>query len=205
MSDAPSTEAKKGRAPICSQDGRPALMDVNGHGLCVDCYHKFTVAQALQFQQNAAMMNMALAEMDALTSFGPGYRVQMPQIPNGAITSTSITVSGGAVGSINTGTVNSIVVTMKGLGEAGHRELEKALRTLTEAVIHSQGTDDAQKNAILEQVEYVAQQAAAKPEERKSGMLRTVVSGLGSSLGAVADLATVWEQVGPVIRGALGL
>lgn len=205
MSDAPSAKAKRGRAPICSQDGRPALMDVNGHGLCVDCYHKFTVAQALQFQQHAAMMNMALAEMDALTSFGPSYRVQMPQIPNGAISNTSITVSGGVVGSINTGTVHSIVVTMKGLGEAGHHELERVLQTLTEAIIQSQATDDVQKNAILEQVEYIAQQAAAKPQERKPGVLRTVVSGLGSSLGAVADLATVWEQVGPVIRGALGL
>jgi hypothetical protein len=178
---------------------------VNGHGLCVDCYYKFTIAQALQFQLNAAMMNLALAEMDSVVPYGPSYRVQMPQIPNGAMSNTSITVSGGVVGSINTGTVSSIVVTMKGLGEAGHHEMEKALRTLTEAVIHSQSADDAQKNAILEQIEYVAGQAAAKPEERKMGLLRSVVSGLGSSLGAVADLATVWEQVGPVIRGALGL
>lgn len=205
MSDVPSAEAKKGGVMVCSQDGRAAFLDVNGHGLCVDCYYKFTIAQALQFQQNAAMMNLALAELDSVVPYGPSYRVQMPRIPNGAISNTSITVSGGVVGSINTGTIDSIVVTMKGLGEAGHHELETALQTLTKAVIQSRGTDDAQKNAILEQVEYVAHQAAAKPEERKPGMLRTVVSGLGSSLGAVADLATVWEQVGPVIRGALGL
>ncbi|SDD48739.1 hypothetical protein [Belnapia rosea] len=206
MVDASSPAAKKPRVLVCSQDGRPALMNVGGQGLCVDCYYRFTVAQTLQFQQHAAMMNMALAEADAMTGgIGGSYRVQMPQIPNGAISNTSITVSGGVVGSINTGTVRSIVVTVKGLGEAGHHEVEKALQSLTEAIIQSKVTNDAEKNALLEQVEYVAQQAAAKPEQRKPGMLRAVVGGLGGALGAAADLAGVWEQVGPVIRGALGL
>ena len=91
----------------CSQCSKPALKKVNEVALCVDCYYKFVVAQTVQFQQHAAMMNMALAEMDAIAPFGPSYRVQMPQLPNGAISNTNVTVTGGVVGSINTGTVQS--------------------------------------------------------------------------------------------------
>ncbi len=201
------TAPDRHRILACTQcPGKPAIMTVGEHPLCVDCYYKVSVAQTLQFQRDAAMMNLALSEIDAIAGWaGDTYRVQMPQLPNGNTSTTNVTVSGSTVGAINTGTVHSIVVNMKALEAAGHHEVEGAIKALTEAVICSPAVGSDQKNEILEQIEFVASRAAVKPEERKPGVTKSIVAGLAASLGMFADLATIWQQVGPIIKSALGL
>lgn len=190
----------------CGQCGKQAIVQVGQALLCVDCHHKWQVTQTMIMQQHAIMMNLALEEMDAVTGFiGPSYRMRVPELPRPSVTANTVNVSNSTVGAINQGTVKDIIVHMKTLHDAGKVDAEHAFRALAKAIIEAQSLDATAKNEALEQVEYLSGQAAAEPAARKPGMIRAAMQALGAALGAAADLAALWEQVGSTIKGALGI
>ncbi|MBY5698488.1 hypothetical protein [Rhizobium leguminosarum] len=190
----------------CSQCGRPAVWRVGNAPLCVDCFHKFEVARTLDFRIAAIGMNYAAAEMDHLVPFGgQSPRIQVPDIPRGTTILNNIKVDNSVVGSINTGNVASIDVNISYLKKAGGDEVSAALVELTETIARANDLDDGQKQVLLDQVEFVSEQAVKGADGRRPGMISAALSALDSTSKATASLSAIWNNAYPIIRHFFGM
>lgn len=122
---------------------------------------------------------------------------------------TEIHLRDSTVGVLNTGEINnvqSISVNVSSIAEAGHAEMAKALKELTEAVAGSGELSADDRSYVLENLEELSNQAALPQNERaKSGIIKSVAAGVGGSLSAAGGLAEVWSTWGPVIRAYFGV
>ncbi len=122
---------------------------------------------------------------------------------------TEIHLSNSPVGILNTGEIEdiqSISVNVSTLAESGHAELAKAIKELTEAVAASQELSADERAYVLENLEALSEQALLPPNERaKSGVIKSLVAGVGASLSAAGGLAEVWSTWGAAIRAFFGL
>ncbi|MGO7297397.1 hypothetical protein ACC677_08640 [Rhizobium ruizarguesonis] len=190
----------------CSQCGKPPVWQIGALPLCVDCYHKFTVSRTLDFRIAAIGMNYAAEEMDHLVPFGgQSPRIQVPDIPRGPTILNNIKVDNSVVGSINTGNVESIDVNISYLRKAGGDEVSAALVELTEVIARATDIDDGQKQALLDQVEFVSEQAVKGAEGRRPGMISAALSALDSTSKATASLSAIWSSVHPILRHFFGM
>lgn len=121
----------------------------------------------------------------------------------------TINLQNSTIGILNAGEiedVQSISVNVSSLVESGHDEVAKALKELTEAVAASSEISPGERAYVLENLEEISKQAALPSEERaKPGVLKSVLSGVASTLGAAGGLAEVWSTWGNVIRAFFGL
>ena len=122
----------------CSQCGKPAILEVNGLPICVDCNLK--IQQAFQIRDNAlkAQHNMLVEQMEAATGmYGitPRYEIDPPAVS--AIQNYhSIKVDGSVVGCINTGNIEKMEIALNDIHVNNqNRELEVRLKEFTEAVL----------------------------------------------------------------------
>lgn len=171
--------------------------------LCVDCFYKLQVAQTLQLRNAAIGMNYAAREMDFVSGL-PGFTplMQVPELPKAPMTLNNIKVDNSVVGSINTGEVGTIDVSITVLEQAGNKELSEALKRLTEAVVNSAlGKDD--KDTLIDQVAYLSEQAASAAKNRKPGMIRAALNAINDTVTktatTVTTVAAAWHVVGPII------
>jgi hypothetical protein len=121
---------------------------------------------------------------------------------------TEIHLSNSTVGILNTGEiedVQSISVNVSTLAESGHAEMAKAIKELTEAVAASQELSADERAYVLENLEELSKQASLPSNERaKSGVIKSLIAGVGGSLSAAGGLAEVWSTWGTAIRGFFG-
>jgi hypothetical protein len=121
---------------------------------------------------------------------------------------TEIHLSNSTVGILNTGEiedVRSISVNVSTLAETGHAEMAKAIKELTEAVATNQELSAGERAYVLENLEELSRQALLPPDERaKSGVIKSLVSGVGASVSAAGGLAEVWSTWGEQIRTFFG-
>jgi hypothetical protein len=111
--------------PGSSQCGRPAIVEVNGHPICVDCNYKIEMSQWMRFAQNASRYNAALDNGDAITGVSGGFgRMQIPPPPrigqSGPMVFNNIRVENSTVGVIYSGDVKSIDSVVTTAKTAGH-------------------------------------------------------------------------------------
>lgn len=193
-------------AAPCGQCSRPAIVAVGGAALCVDCYYRFEVARTLNFRIAAIGMNHAAAEMDAVTGLRNfTRRIQVPDIPKGPAILNNIKIDNSVVGSINTGNVQSIDVSVTVLKEAGNGKISDALKALAEAVANSHAISAADRDAMLDQVAYLSEQAAAAAKDRRPGMIKAAFSSITQGATAVSAIATAWATAEPLLKTCFGV
>ena len=174
-------DAEKDARPSCGNCGKPAIVLLDGYPVCIDCKWKHDSSQWMQFAQNAAMFNLAAAEMDAVVSIGPPtptIQIPKPPVPPINYNNQSVSVTGGNVGAINFGNVDEIKVNLQSLVETGSPDIVEPLTKLTDAILNAQDADDATKNELLEQIATLTDLAKSKPEERKPGVVKALFSGI---------------------------
>ena len=203
--------------PMCSQcHGKPAIESVADQPLCVECYTKLQNAHAtaqnllLQQQRHAmAIMNYSEDLMSSVTGFGRpsgSKRVQIPQMPaTGPVTLNNIKLDNSVVGAINTGNVRNIDVNLNQLHSAGLDELKNAIGALTQAVVDDKQATADEKNALLEQVAFLSSQATAAAQERKPGMIKTVMGAIRSTATVVTSIAGAWQACEPLLKSTFGI
>ena len=123
--------------------------------------------------------------------------------------STSIHLQNSSIANLNlgtqVGTINAVVQAMQGEGDA-QRQVARALEELAQAVLSSQTTlPESEKLEVLDSLTTIAEQAAKKPEERSKGTLKAIFGYLPTAISAASNLASLWDKVGPTIKGYLGL
>ncbi len=190
----------------CGQCGKPAVYAMGNVPLCVDCSYKAAVTQTLLLRNAAIGLNQAAAELDRVTglrNFTP--RMQVPDIPKAPIVMHNIHIADSVVGSINTGTVQTVDVSITYLKQAGNNEVADALRRLTEAIANEPSLPPDDKNDLLDQVAYLSDQASSAAKDRKRGTIKATFDAISQGAGAVAAIATAWNVAAPLLQALFGL
>jgi len=104
------------------------------------------------------------------------------------MTFNNINVSNSIIGTINTGNVRSIDVSLSVIREQGDDEAVGAIKNLTEAVLQSNELIVDQKNEILEQLAFVTDQLSQPKEKRQRSLIKPILTGIGSTLSTINTL-----------------
>jgi hypothetical protein len=194
---------------VCRQCGKPAFWDIQGAPYCIDCEYRFQLSQYMKFQQNAAMLNFAAEEMDAVVPIGPpSPRIKIPAAPIPPIhyNYQSVQVSGGTVGVVNFGMVaHDIAVNLQAVTEAGGVDAAEHLRQFTQLVLDDRAIDEQSRAELAQQIAVIAEQAKAPAAERKPGVIKAVLGGVKDTATCVASLAEAWKAAEPVVKAWFGL
>ncbi len=127
---------------------------------------------------------------------------QRPQAHSGMTVNNYVVNS--QVGLLNAGEIHNVKNISANVGrlqERGQQAVAEAMSKLLEAVAASDEIEVEEKSTLLDQIEELSRQAVLQPNERaKPGVLKAVIAGLGTTLGAAGSLADIWSTWGPVIR-----
>jgi hypothetical protein len=113
---------------------------------------------------------------------------------------TSISVNtGGGPAFVNTGQIRGDIQQVVGtLNEAGQMDLGTALNRLADAIEGEASLGD-ERRMYLEQIRFIAQQAAAAPPERQVSAVKGVVEFLRARLQDVANVAQIFAVTAPAV------
>jgi hypothetical protein len=188
----------------CSQCGKLAVFN---SGLCVDCGYKAAVAQTLLFRNAAILTNHAAAEMDSVVGIGFTPRMQIPDLPKAPIIMHNIHVADSVVGSINTGSVQTVDVNITYLKQGGNKDLADALQKLTESIANETNLNADNKNNLLDQVAYLSDQASCAAKDRKRGMIKAAMDSLNvfaQGANSITSITVAWQHVEPLLKVLFG-
>jgi len=197
----------------CDQCGKPALVSVSKHPLCVSCYALLQQTETAHIEANndrlrllSAQMNHQMAQMEMATGIPLGLnRVQIPQRPgNQYNTVHSVKVDGGTVGAINTGEVQSIAVAIGASENRGNKELAEALRAFTDELATAQ-IDTDKKREISEQMGALSEELTKPAEARRRAVVGPMLDGLSKAVTVSNGLVTLWGKLHPLLKHAFNL
>jgi TPR repeat protein len=123
---------------------------------------------------------------------------------NGTMVFNNIRVDNSVIGTINTGNVQAIDVSLTHLHQAGNDQARDALKALTEAILNDTSMTKAQKGELIEQVAFLSEQTTVQPEKRKPGLIKPTLSALTQAAGTVSSIAGAWQAAAPILKSVLG-
>jgi hypothetical protein len=187
----------------CSQCNRPAVGQLgNGQPLCVEHYSMISAAMSEQQRNNMAMMNYYRDQIHE--TFGlppPDARINIPRpiINQSPVTYNNISIDRSVVGAVNTAQVDRIDVAMDNIKNGGNDEINKAIKALTEAVIKSSELEGKERKQLVEELAFLAEQAALPKAERQKSVVGMVLKAMPLSFAVAADLTTLWAKWEPAL------
>lgn len=192
--------------PNCANCGRPNGILLVGESeetsvpICIDCYEKLQSINLKTAHFHQYMAWEAEQQInDQFEGFGvPVFRRPPPPAPtlrNASHTINNISVSGGQVGSINTGNVGSLTLQVSQMQQEGRSDLASALNELVSAVLASSEFTAAIKNEVIELLEPLAVEANQSPDRRKPAVIRALMNRLSQMLADGSTVGKLWERV----------
>lgn len=102
--------------------------------------------------------------------------------------------------------VKNININVSSLVQSGDTEIAEAIRRITDAIAESKDITNDQRTELLDQVEELSIQASLPAENRaKTAIIKSVFTGLATSISTAGGLAEVWSTWGQTIRTFFGL
>ncbi len=147
-----------------------------------------------------AMINYLGEQMEYSVFGGTPPRLEIPRpaaASPGPITFNNIHVDRRVVGAINTGEIQKLDVSLSHIKQGGEEELLNVLKQLTEAILNDPAFPVSDKNAAVEHLTYLAEQAELPKANRKISTAKTVLAGLERLLSGSANLTRVWSAAQP--------
>jgi len=188
----------------CGQCGKPAFFEFDGgRFLCVDCNLKVQQAADLQHARTARELNYLIDQMEAtvgLSGVLPRHHIPQATIHAGSITNHNIQVHDSAVGAINTGSIQRMNVALDRIQVGSDPALAPALQKLTEAVLESSQLLANQKKKAVDQLSYLAEQAALTQNQRNASIGTTTIEGFERIIHASSGLMTLWQMIKPLVE-----
>jgi hypothetical protein len=199
--DAKDTKNKTEQLAKCSQCEKPAVLQVGNIHLCIDCYTKLEYVTQLRLSRMVDALNYNSAQLDASVGFGISPRMSnfRPQPPNGILFLNNISVEKSNIGTINTGTIQSLDNDITIINEQNQPELADGLKNLTEAVFHNKELNEENRKEIIESLSFIADQISKPKQERKSTIIKTLFERIPALLLTANGLITLWKQIEPFI------
>jgi hypothetical protein len=195
--------------PSCCQCGRPAIVEVNGNPLCVNCDYKLLQSAQIRDRMLKEQHNYLADQIEAVTGmYGVTPKFDLseppPVIHHGPMNFHNIKVDRSVVGVINTAEVQKIDVALSHISTGGNTELHKALAEFTETVLRERALTDGMRNDILEQLAAITAQLTTSQKDSKQGVLKAVVKTLSDTASGLAALAPLWQKLVPLLNAAFG-
>lgn len=179
------------------------MYNIQGYDLCLE--HRTMLINSIRGSQleNMAMMNY-LSQSIEYTMGVPGAQPPRLQIPvpivhNAPVTHNThnnIHVDHSVVGSINTAHVGRINVAMDGITNNDNEQVVESMKAIAEAIANTTELENDTKDQLLEQMAFVAEQAALPASRRQPSVIRPVLTSISTTLSSVASLAAIWAQWG---------
>jgi hypothetical protein len=188
----------------CQQCERPAIFHYrqakgDDLSLCLDCSHKLQSVldsqQSIrdrQWLQNAAMMNHALDEMDAIIPVGPRMgRLPVPEIANAMSKGSvynNINVSNSSVGILNTGDLAKIDAAITLTSGSDMEAVGHQLKALAQAILDTQELDAAHKDELIELLQSLSHEIVGQRKQSVMKALLTSIEERAKGANAVLQL-----------------
>ena len=133
------------------------------------------------------------------------HRGEKPQVTNLNISNTfhNINVQGSVVGAVNTGQVRQIDVAIDHIKLGGDAALAHGLTEFARALLADTELHENDKKDILEKLSFLTTQTVAPKEQRKPGMIRSVMEGVAKAVSISAGLVTLWGELHPLLSRVL--
>lgn len=196
----------------CDQCGKPALVNIANHPLCVGCYALLQQVETAkleaandQLRLLYAHQNHVTAEMDWMVGLGTTTpRINIPAKPSPQYnTIHSVNVQeGSTVGAITTGVAQSIAVAIGNTEKQGNTDLAAALKAFTDALANAPVADD-QKREMAEQLGVLSEELTKPKEARRRAVIVPMLDGLSKAVSVSAGLADLWSKLHPLLAHAL--
>jgi len=205
--------------PTCGQCGKPAIAQINGVPLCVQCYATLQNAElqrqqaaAIHQGQLAALLNFLQGHMESITGLGPiGRRLNMPQpttmVHRGDVNFHNIKVDRSTVGVINSGEVDRIDAGLDRIKSGmGGEELAGLLSTVTEAILRQNSLGEAAQRDILQNIHFLVSQAGTPSQQRQpTAVIGTVLKSIPAVIATISGAADAWSKAEPILHSLFGI
>jgi hypothetical protein len=116
------------------------------------------------------------------------------------VTFNNIKVDSSVIGSINTGQVKQIDISMDNIKAGGNAPLVDSLKKFTEAVISEKELNDKTRGELIEQLSFVASQCASPKQVRKPSIVNPVLQEIDKVAMKFASLAPLWTPLLPLLQ-----
>jgi hypothetical protein len=180
---------------------------MTGLPLCLDCYFKYSQIMHDQLENLERQSNHAVQQMEFISGVhgvAPKYPPRpKPTYIQGAKLN-NITVNGGIVGTINTGTVGTVDQSITFFNAQGDGKTGNALKVLSEAILASADLTRNQRDELMQLLSEIAKQASV-PKDARDVSATTWVERAMTMTAAAADIADKCAQYWPVLAAVLGV
>jgi|JI6StandDraft_1071083.scaffolds.fasta_scaffold78623_2 hypothetical protein len=185
--------------PACYSNGIPGQGELL---LCLDCQLKFTQISEAKQAALTRSLNFQMSMLESRTGI-PLPRHPEPK-PKTQYTMQNIDLQGANVGIVNTGTIKELSGSVSVIADSGNKQLSAALIDFLQAVLHTQSVEAEQREAILERVAFIAQQASKPASERSKRMLPSVILEVGTLVSSVEALSALYgRHLKPLLEALL--
>lgn len=187
----------------CSQCNSEAMYEIQGHLLCLEHYTMLSNNLRAQQIESMAMMNYLSDSIDRVFGLPPsGPRIEIPHqaVLNSPMTFNHIQIDRSVVGAINTAQVARIDVAMQNIRNQGNEDVSKAIKSLTEAIINDKQANKTEKNQILEQLTFLAEQATLPKSQQQKSVIKMVIKAIPSTLNTISSFSNLWSKWGATIE-----
>lgn len=132
-------------------------------------------------------------------------RNRMPDYLEGAgkspQTSYSINISGGTIHGPVAMKLDAINSTIAGIIQEGSAEVGKALEDLKEAILVDTVDDEEMRQDLLDNLEALTEEANSAPNERKRGVVRSILASFKNAALSGPEVARVMEAWSQILTG----
>lgn len=183
----------------CSQCNKQAIVQFDFGALCVDCYLKFMQAQDIRNASLERQINHLKDVMDytmGVKTYDRFPERKPPVIQTAPVTMNSINIDKSVVGSVNTGYVKQLEVSMNTVVKGAEE-----IKSFAEGVLKNKELKASQKEELLRQLDYLTQQLRLPPKNRNVAVMKAVGNTMVEIINFSASLVALW---GPV-KTLLGL
>jgi len=170
--------------------------------LCLSCFSKHSQLMQREIENNERMMNFAsdqIAFSIGMPPIGPRFPPRPQPVSISGVELNNIHVSNSVVGAINTGTIGAIDQTISALIQLGEPAVAEAIIKLSEAIVSSNDLSNSQKNALMEVINTLSDEAACPQEKRKNSVANMLLENGYKILILAQDISDVCQKYWPVL------
>lgn len=184
----------------CSQCGKPAKFESAAGPLCVDHYDTFQNIYLKAANANIQELNLTAQAMNMLVGMDIAPMAEPIKIPEKKVKMNYINISHSVVGSVNTGEIKKLEVTIGQIEQNGNKDLAALVKTFTETALEEKKLDAKTQNELLEHINTLFEAAKAKKEERKPGLIALILSRVAAIVAVSEGLTKLWGQLKTVFE-----
>ena len=170
--------------------------------LCLDCYFKVAQIQQQELGNLERAANYSSDQIWASVGMaprGPRFPPRPRPVYIGETKLNNISVNNSVVGTINTGSIETVDQSISALVQIGEPQVAEAIKGLSEAILLSGDLTGNQRNELVEILGVVAREAASPAETRKKTVVLPLLEKASTITGLAADISELCGKYWPVL------